>query len=400
VPTGYFHERRHALESTSLPFVRVVKLPRDDRIDLVRGYALASIFINHMPGNTLGDYTARNIGFSDAAELFVLLAGYAAALAYAPLAQRHDTWGIVSKAMRRAALIYGAHIVTTLAAIVMFWAVMVHSEDPRSHDLIGVTGFLVDPTGGLSALVSGGLQLNYFNILPLYVVLLCALPAMLKLATLDLRLLGAASACVYVATSGAGVSLPQTAGYDSWFFNPLAWQGLFAIGLALGIMRTRNQTVGYSPALYALAACYLAFSAGWTLWASGQPLPGGLPDWMVSLQKPDLPPARLLHVLALAYVVCHSRVWGALARVHKNFPLTRMGRHSLPVFMAGSLLSMAGWITASALDGGVAMHLAIAAVGISMMTRLASQLDRGSRAITKPEPAHSAVNEAGAPQSA
>ena len=55
---------------------------RDWRIDWLRGLALVSIFVNHMPGNRLENWTTRNFGFSDAAEVFVLLAGVAAAFAY------------------------------------------------------------------------------------------------------------------------------------------------------------------------------------------------------------------------------------------------------------------------------------------------------------------------------
>ena len=63
---------------------------RDHRIDWLRGIALVSIFINHMPGNRLENWTTRNFGFSDAAELFVLLAGMAAAFAFFPRMLKGD----------------------------------------------------------------------------------------------------------------------------------------------------------------------------------------------------------------------------------------------------------------------------------------------------------------------
>ena len=53
-------------------------------VDFWRGIALATIFIDHVPGNVLEHYTQRNFGFSDAAEVFVLLAGVAASFAYLP----------------------------------------------------------------------------------------------------------------------------------------------------------------------------------------------------------------------------------------------------------------------------------------------------------------------------
>ena len=40
------------------------------------------IFIDHVPENGFATFTLRNFGFSDAAEVFVLLAGFSAVLAY------------------------------------------------------------------------------------------------------------------------------------------------------------------------------------------------------------------------------------------------------------------------------------------------------------------------------
>jgi hypothetical protein len=55
---------------------------RDLRIDFLRGLALLFIFIDHIPDNGLAHFTLRNFGFADAAEVFVLLAGFSAVLAY------------------------------------------------------------------------------------------------------------------------------------------------------------------------------------------------------------------------------------------------------------------------------------------------------------------------------
>jgi hypothetical protein len=55
---------------------------RDLRIDFFRGLALLFIFIDHVPNNGLAHFTLRNFGFADAAEVFVLLAGFSAGLAY------------------------------------------------------------------------------------------------------------------------------------------------------------------------------------------------------------------------------------------------------------------------------------------------------------------------------
>ncbi len=55
---------------------------RDLRVDVLRGISLLMIFIDHIPDNSLGLVTIHNFGFSDAAEVFVLLAGFSSMLAY------------------------------------------------------------------------------------------------------------------------------------------------------------------------------------------------------------------------------------------------------------------------------------------------------------------------------
>ena len=58
---------------------------RDLRIDVIRGLILLVIFVNHMPGNIVSTAMPHNYGFSDAADIFVLLAGISAAFAYGRL---------------------------------------------------------------------------------------------------------------------------------------------------------------------------------------------------------------------------------------------------------------------------------------------------------------------------
>ena len=65
-----------------------VRPPRDGRVDALRGVALLMMFVDHIPQNLLNRFTLRNIGFADAAEIFVLLAGFASMLAYGRVVRR------------------------------------------------------------------------------------------------------------------------------------------------------------------------------------------------------------------------------------------------------------------------------------------------------------------------
>src|SRR5258708_12290987 len=58
---------------------------RDLRLDLVCGLANWFIFLDHIPTNAVNWITPWNYGFSDAADLFVFVSGYAASIVYAKM---------------------------------------------------------------------------------------------------------------------------------------------------------------------------------------------------------------------------------------------------------------------------------------------------------------------------
>ncbi len=97
---------------------------RDPHIDFLRGVALLTIFIDHVPGNFLGTLTLRNFGFSDAAELFVLLSGFSAMIAYGRVFERARPgmgWRRVVARCLRIDIFQSGLLLTTLAIFPLFW---------------------------------------------------------------------------------------------------------------------------------------------------------------------------------------------------------------------------------------------------------------------------------------
>ena len=90
---------------------------RVDAIDFWRGFALLTIFIDHVPDNAFQQVTIRNFGLSDAAELFVFLSGASVALAYGPRFFNGETWAAVRAVFRRAFTLYWAQVLTSLLII-------------------------------------------------------------------------------------------------------------------------------------------------------------------------------------------------------------------------------------------------------------------------------------------
>src|SRR6516162_11642680 len=83
---------------------------RDLRVDFFRGLALWWIYTDHIPGDTLGDYSLRNFAMCDATEIFVLLAGFGAGIAYGSVMDRQGYLYAAADTLRRAWTLYIAHI--------------------------------------------------------------------------------------------------------------------------------------------------------------------------------------------------------------------------------------------------------------------------------------------------
>src|SRR5499427_5381742 len=93
---------------------------RIDGIDCWRGLALLMIFIDHVPENVFQHVTLTNFGFSDAAELFVFLAGVSVALAYGTRFFDGETVAAVRAVLRRAFTLYWVQILISLLIIAVF----------------------------------------------------------------------------------------------------------------------------------------------------------------------------------------------------------------------------------------------------------------------------------------
>jgi len=81
------------------------------------------------------------------------------------------------------------------------------------------------------------------------------------------------------------------------------------------------------------------------LWSFGIALASfGLPPVLTGFDKTFLSLPRLLHVLALTYLVLNIPAISRLLRRSADNPLTILGRHSLSIFVAGTILAMVGQV--------------------------------------------------------
>jgi len=345
-------------------------------IDFWRGFALLTIFINHVPGHVLGAYTFRNFGVSDAAELFVLLAGVSAAFAYGrgfvPGARLRTCARMVTRAFN----LYAAHLALVLVAVAVIGGFVVETGDTRVlswYHLDLIAEAPVEALVGISLLT---FQPAYLNILPLYVALLLMAPLLVALARRSLTLALAASAGLYLVAQLTHLGLPVWPGAGRWFFNPFAWQLLFTLGLAIGIVLDRGGITVKSRVLDVLAPAYLLASLVWAQLgfpASLEVWP--LPAFVWDFDKTNLALPRVLHVLAMAYCVARLPVERTLRATPASAPLILIGRHALPVFGLGTVLSLGAQVLRPTFDGAIAFDLLIVLVGFLLQWFLAWALE-------------------------
>lgn len=345
-------------------------------IDFWRGFALLTIFVNHIPGHVLSAYTFRNFGVSDAAELFVLLAGVSAAFAYARPFEPGRRLRVGARIVTRAFNLYVAHLALVMVAVAVIGGFVVVSGDTRVlawYHLDLITEAPVEALVGIALLT---FQPAYLNILPLYVSLLLLAPLLVMLAKRSIAAALCISSAIYLAAHLAHLGPPVWPGAGRWYFNPLAWQLLFTIGLAIGITLDRGGARIARRSLDVLVPLYLFATMVWAqldfpvsleVW----PLPAFL--WDFDKAGLDLP--RVLHVLALAYCAARLPVERWLKATPARAPLVLLGRHALPVFCLGTVLSLGAQVLRPAFDGALSFDLLIVAVGFSLQWLLAWALE-------------------------
>ena len=354
---------------------------RDPRIDFFRGLALIFIFWDHVPHNPLANVTVQNFGFSDAAEIFVFLAGYAAVLAYGKILQRDGYFIACLKILRRVWTLYVVHIF--LLALLMGIVIFANSHI-ETRDLVQEMGLEYFLNNTQQALVDELLlrfKPNLTDPLPLYIVLILSLPITLPLLLRAPTITVAISLAVYLLAPWQGWNLPASNG-GVWYFNPITWQCLFILGGAAALRSTPpterrpllRQPLFIAAAAYVLTTCVITLSWRWPELHDAW-MPRVIGEWLYPISKTDLSPVRLLHFLALAYVTAKLLPGVGWTQHGLARQLVRMGRYSLEVFCLGVVLAPLADMV-NALNGDTfAMQVFTALVGAAMMSLFAAWLE-------------------------
>ena len=351
-----------------------VEIPRDFRLDLYRGFALWLIFLAHIPGTIFNRITPWNHGFSDPAEVFIFVSGYANAYVYGRVMEQRGFLVGAAQIVRRAVEAYIAQIF--LFVIVIGEAFWLSHGSHALDDAMNIAVVHQRPDESILALLQLKFMPVNMNVLPLYVVVLAVSPAVLWLLRKTPALALALALSLYAAANGFGLNFPAfPSGY--WYFDPFAWQLLFVLGAWCGLgaadwvwQLARSRWVLILSAVYAVSV--FALFLPW----NGLNLGELLPEWsLYAFGKTNLGVLRLVHFLALAVVVDRliPRDWPPLNWLVLR-PLIVSGQHSLEVFCLGVALAFAGQVAAVEAPGNALIRLLVAVMGIAAMVAVSALL--------------------------
>lgn len=355
-------------------------MPREaNAVDFWRGFALITIFIDHIPGIVYSHYTLANISLSDAADLFVFLAGWSLRLMAEGRADRPmPTRAVMLRLGGRALELYAAQVLITMIAIAILAITAIAASNPLLLEWNNAAAVFNDPVPthiGLAVLTH---QLGYFDILPLYVVLMLLGPLFALIDRYAPHVLLPVSFALYLVVLAFRITLPTWPESGTWFFNPLAWQFVFVLGFVMakdagvGAWVRRHivplRIVGV-PILIAGAIIVL-----FDLYPDPTKVPN--PKLFFIADKTYVTPMRVIQFLAQVAVFSAAFPYiRALAGwIYTQWfvapligLLAMLGRNSLYVFCIGSLLSLSAQVLRYFYRGYAGIDTAVVISGIVIM---------------------------------
>ncbi|MEH7830236.1 OpgC family protein [Gemmobacter denitrificans] len=355
--------------------------PRDPRLDVFRGLGMWIILIAHIPGNPWTLWIPARFGFSDATEIFVFCSGMASALAFGAIFRRAGWVLGTLRILQRMWQVYWAHLGVFFTAL--FCMLVLNATGWFEKDYIAALNlypFITQTGSNLIGLMTLTYVPNYFDILPMYIVILAMIPLAMALARINPKLVVLVSVLLWLWAGRPGVSLPAELWFAKpssrgWFFDPFAWQLVFFTGFAL--------QSGWIPAppvrrwLVVLAAAYVIVTlplAWHVLLGASETLRQWRGDLGGLVSKTNVGALRYLHFLAVAYLA-----WVAVgpggARLAAAGPLVpvlmRVGQQSLAVFMASMVLARVFGVGFDLWGSGPIVTVVINLGGIAVITGIA-----------------------------
>lgn len=349
-------------------------------LDVLRGFALVCIMLNHMPLSLARHLTFSNFAVFDAAELFVLLSGFLVGIVWL----RETAAGGTGVAQRRFALrtvqIWKALLIGAILLGGLCW-LLIQAGMPFTATWNGYGRLLaMKPDYYLLAVASLWMQPNLLDVLALYVVLIAAVPLFVPLLAARPLWAVALSVAVWLVGPVLNNLLPnERPNANGLLFNPFSWQLLFFTGTALGLWRGQiGQALRpHGTELTVFSAALLMF--GWVVHAApglgeaGKPLQDALFLVHGSIDKWSMDGFRYVSIMAAAWLVSVplAPLFARISDSGAGRGLAEIGRGGLVSFVACVLLSVLGDALQMAVKPALGPRLAIDAAVVLVLWAIA-----------------------------
>jgi hypothetical protein len=304
------------------------------------------ILLAHIPNDHWALWIPARFGFSDATEMFVFLSGMASAIAFGCLFDREGIVMLSARVVQRIWQIYWSHICVFIV-IATLMAVAGNKPDGTSYiQSLNLGQLFADPAPLLIGLMTLTYVPNYFDILPMYMVILALMPVMLLAERINRYLPFLLMTALWLTAQFSQVHFPAEPWSDRpWFFNPFGWQFIFFLGFFL--MRGTIIAPPASRRMMALAVVIVVASIpfAWYMVLDASAFFREAAHAILPLtDKTVFGLLRLIHFLALAYIAFHAVGDGGQRLIHPRiYPATRVlmkvGQQSLAVFTTGMVVA-------------------------------------------------------------
>lgn len=324
--------------------------PRDVRLDFFRGVCMFIIFIAHVPGNPWTLWIPARFGASDAAEIFVFCSGMASAIAFGAVFRERSFWLGAARTAHRVWQVYWAHVALFLVTVAMLAFFDQLRGDIFYTERLYTRPFFEDTANHLIGLLTLRYVPNYFDILPMYLVILAMMPLVVLAGTADRRYAFAFVIGVWLLAQFDVLQFSAEVRplEREWYFNPFGWQIVFFTGFAFMIGWIKAPPI--NAPLIALALGVIVFNLVFGsrfFWPHSEFVFGVRDAIWPMFEKTDQGIIRFTHFLALAYLsyaavgeggrrLAGGGAWGAAVAV-----VRKVGQQSLPIFLTGMVLSQA-----------------------------------------------------------
>lgn len=333
---------------------------RDPRLDFFRGIAMFIILIAHTPGNVLALWIPARFGFSDATETFVFCSGMASAIAFGATFDRAGWMLGTARVLFRCWQVYWAHIGLFFATVgvtvymtgldfttrnywgqLNLWALFVESDKWDNAEV------------WLSFMTLQWVP-NYFDILPMYIVVLLMMPVVVALKGLHVGLAALGCAGLWLATQIWNLGFSAEPWSDrQWFFNPLGWQLIFFTGFGLMAGWLPRPPVDWRLVVLAAVIVVVTMPFAYFRVIDMSPeIQQWRSDYTALIDKSNFGILRYVHFLATAYLawvavgdrgarILPPASGGAVALLWTRLLaiIMKVGQQSLAVFTASMLIA-------------------------------------------------------------